>query len=100
MDGTEDDALYEDFLGEGVAETEDVADNDGYADYYDDFPATHEILEYNQFFRSWWEWFWFWGILIILIDRKNWQANTSDVDMVDICQRKTFQGQKWPRLIY
>ncbi|KAK2169964.1 hypothetical protein LSH36_5g02008 [Paralvinella palmiformis] len=47
MDGTEDDALYEDFLGEGVAETEDVADNDGYADYYEDFPATHEILEYN-----------------------------------------------------
>jgi len=29
--GTEDDALYEDFLGEGVAEIEDVADNEGYA---------------------------------------------------------------------
>ena len=29
------DALCEDFLGEGVAETEDVADSDGYADYYD-----------------------------------------------------------------
>jgi len=26
MDGTKDDALYEDFLGEGVAETEDVCD--------------------------------------------------------------------------
>jgi len=41
MDGLKDDALYEDFLGE----TEDVADNDGYADYYDDSPATHEILD-------------------------------------------------------
>jgi len=28
MDGTKDDALYEDFLGDGVAENEDVADND------------------------------------------------------------------------
>jgi len=35
MDGPKYYALYEDFLGEGVAETEDVADNDGYADYYD-----------------------------------------------------------------
>jgi len=32
MDGMEDDALYEDFLAKGVAETEDVVDNDGYAD--------------------------------------------------------------------
>jgi len=32
MDWTKDDALYEEFLCEGVAETEDVADNDGYAD--------------------------------------------------------------------
>ena len=45
MDGTKDDALYENILGEGVAETEDVADNDGYADYYYDFPAMHEILD-------------------------------------------------------
>jgi len=35
MDGTEDDTLYEDFFGEDVAETEDVADNDGNDDYYD-----------------------------------------------------------------
>ena len=40
---TKDDALYEDIFGEDVAETEDVADNDGYADYYDDSPATREI---------------------------------------------------------
>jgi len=33
----EDDPLYKDFLGEGGAETEDMADNDGYAN----FPATH-----------------------------------------------------------
>jgi len=43
MDGTEDDTLYEDFLGIGVAETEDVADNDCCADYYDDSHSTHEI---------------------------------------------------------
>jgi len=47
MDGTKDDALYEDFLGEGVAETEDLAVNNGYADYYDDSLATHEILNYG-----------------------------------------------------
>ena len=47
MDGTKDDALCEDFLGEGVAETEDVLDNDGYADYYDNSPATHEIRDYG-----------------------------------------------------
>jgi len=50
MDGTpiEDDALYEDFLREDVAEseTEAVADNDSYTNYYDDSPATHEILDY------------------------------------------------------
>ena len=33
IDGTKDDALYEDFLGKGVAETENVVDNDGYTDY-------------------------------------------------------------------
>jgi len=47
MDGTKDDVLYEDFLDEGVAETEDVSDSNGYADYYDDSPATHEILDYG-----------------------------------------------------
>jgi len=35
-----DDALCEDFLAEGVVEHENVVDGDGYADYYDDFPAT------------------------------------------------------------
>jgi len=45
VDGTKDDVLYEDFLGGGVDETEDVMDNDGYTDYYDDSPATHEILD-------------------------------------------------------
>jgi len=39
MDGTKNYAMYEDFLGEGVAETEDVADNDGYGDYYDDWAS-------------------------------------------------------------
>ena len=47
MDGTKDDALYKDFLGKGVAKTEDVADNDGYTDYYDDSPATYEIPDYG-----------------------------------------------------
>ena len=47
MDGTKDDALCEDFLGKGVAETEDVVDNDRYADQYDDSPATNEILDYD-----------------------------------------------------
>ena len=47
MDGTKDDVLYEDFLDEGVAETEDVADNDCCADYYDDSPATHDIPDYS-----------------------------------------------------
>ncbi|KAK2142335.1 hypothetical protein LSH36_969g00011 [Paralvinella palmiformis] len=41
---TKDDVLYEDFLGEGVAETDDVADNNDYTDYIDYSPATHEIL--------------------------------------------------------
>ena len=41
MDGNKDDVLHEDFLGEGVDETENVANNDGYANYYDDSPATH-----------------------------------------------------------
>ena len=41
------DALYEDFLGEGVAETEVVMDNDSYTDYYDDSPTTHEIPDYG-----------------------------------------------------
>ena len=49
MDGTKDDALYKDVLGEGVAETEDVVDNDAYADYYNHSSATHEILD---FFRG------------------------------------------------
>jgi len=44
MDGTKDNVLYEDFLGEGVAETEDVVYNDGYPDYYNDSTATHKIL--------------------------------------------------------
>jgi len=48
-DGTKDDALYEDFLSEGAAETESVADNDGYTDYYydDDSPAMHDISDYD-----------------------------------------------------
>ena len=46
-DGTKDDALYEDFLGKGVAKTKDVSDSDSYNDYYDDSPATHEILNYD-----------------------------------------------------
>jgi len=33
MDGTEDDALYEDFLGEDVVESQDLGDNDDYVDY-------------------------------------------------------------------
>ena len=45
MDGTKDDALYEDFLEEGVNETEDVVDYDGQTDYYDNSPATHEISD-------------------------------------------------------
>jgi len=36
-----------DFLGGDVAETKDVADNDGYADYYDNSPATCEIPDYG-----------------------------------------------------
>ena len=32
MDGTKDETLYEDFLGKGVGETEDVADNSRYDD--------------------------------------------------------------------
>ena len=40
---TKDDVLYEDFLGEGVAETDDVADNNDYTDYIDYSPAIHEI---------------------------------------------------------
>jgi len=47
LSGIKDDALYEDFLGECVAETEDVVDNDRYSDYYDDSPTTHEILDYG-----------------------------------------------------
>jgi len=47
MDGTEDDAHYEDFYGEWVAETWDVADSDGYGDYYDDSVATCEIPDYD-----------------------------------------------------
>jgi len=35
------------FNGEGVAETEDVADNDSYLDYYGNSPATHEIPDYD-----------------------------------------------------
>ena len=35
------------FLVKEFAETEDVADNDGYADYYNNSPATHEILDYD-----------------------------------------------------
>ena len=34
-------------LGEGVAEAEDMVDNNGYADYYDDSPATHKISDYG-----------------------------------------------------
>ena len=39
--------MYENFLVEGVAETEDVAGNEGYINYYDDSPTTVEILDYN-----------------------------------------------------
>ena len=53
MDRTEDESLYEDFLGEGVAETEDVAYNNNYADYYDNSPATNEILGYPGPAFSW-----------------------------------------------
>jgi len=49
MDRTEVDTLCEDFLGEGLTKTEDVADNDGYIDYHDDSPATHETLDYDVF---------------------------------------------------
>ena len=58
---------YEDFIGKGVAEIEDAADNDGYADYY-----------------RWRELIRFWGILFILLDKKffkNWQAYTSEVNL-------------------
>jgi len=85
MDGTKDSAMYEDFLGEGIAETEDVVDNNSYADYFDDSSAKHEILDYNWAgFFGWQEWFQLWGILIILLDRrfcKNWQASNSEVDL-------------------
>jgi len=47
LDGTKDDTLYEEFLGKGIAETEDVADNDGYADYYNDSTATCVIPDYD-----------------------------------------------------
>ena len=47
MDGTKDNALYEDFPGEVVTETEDMVDNDGYADYYDNSSDTHEIPDYG-----------------------------------------------------
>ena len=43
----EGDALYEDFHGECVAETEDVVDSGGYSDYYDDSVATCEIPDYD-----------------------------------------------------
>ena len=80
MDGTKYDVLYEDFLGNSVADIEDVVDNDGYADHYDHSYGTHEILDYDRasFFadeendlRD----------LIILVDRIHWQANTSEVDL-------------------
>jgi len=78
--------LYEDFLGEGVAETEDVADNNGYADYYKETPATHGDfrLWLGQLIHRWREFFWISGILIILFDRKFfkiWQPNTSEVNL-------------------
>ena len=47
VDGTKDHVLFEDFFVHGVAETEDVADNDGHADYYDYSPTTHEIPDYG-----------------------------------------------------
>ena len=47
MARTENDVLCEDFLGEGVPETGDVADNNSYADYYDNSPANFGILDYN-----------------------------------------------------
>jgi len=47
MDGTKDDALYEDFLCEGVAETDYLVDNDSYADYYDNSPVTHDFMDYG-----------------------------------------------------
>jgi len=37
----------QDFHGECVAETEDVADSDGYGDYYDDSVATFKIPDYD-----------------------------------------------------
>jgi len=61
-----------------------VADNDGYADYYDDSPATHDILYYD--------WASFFGddennsdfkrVFIHINSQKTlWQANTSEVDL-------------------
>jgi len=47
MDETKDDALYTDFLGESVAGTEDVDDNNSYTNYYDDSPTTNEITDYD-----------------------------------------------------
>jgi len=101
MDGTEDDALYEDFLGEGFAETEEVADSDGYTDYYDDFLATREIPDY--------------GWASFFMDDKNY-SNLRDFNhiidriffetgkpilqkstltyTVGICRRMEFQGKK------
>jgi len=46
MDGIEDGALYEDFLGECVAKTKGMENNNGYDDYYDNSLGTCEILDY------------------------------------------------------
>jgi len=91
-------------LSEGFAETEDVADNDGYTDYYDDSPATHEILDYGWavFFRGLREWLCFLGILMLLLDRKFFknfkkpilQKSTSTCT-VSIYLSKELQGQKF-----
>ena len=47
MDGRENDAKYKDFRWQSVAKTEDVAENSGYADDYDDSLATCEIPNYG-----------------------------------------------------
>jgi len=48
MDGAKDDAVYEDFLGKGVAVPDDVMDNNGYPDYYGNSPVMHEILDNSR----------------------------------------------------
>ena len=93
MDRTEYDALYEDILGECVAETEDLADNEGYADYYNKSLATCEIPDYN------------WGSFFVDDDNyyiflrdfnpiKSILQKSASTYMVSISLKKELQGQK------